>query len=205
MGNRMFAEMLKSARERLVGRDPAEIARLASVEFDAGQSRFEFKSLGRRITVSWPELVVEGAQEGWHQLVILHYLAIADGIPQTGRWISFAGLKDGMIRGGGFDRRSASALSAMLGGLSENEAAAVCAALGAVPVDSNADLCAVIPFLPEYPVCLKLWLADEEIPASARMMVDASADHYLTVEDAVTVGEIVLSELQAGISALKKG
>ena len=51
------------------------------------------------------------------------------------------------------------------------------------------------PFLPNFPVTLKVWFADEEFDASARMLLDASADHYLTIEDAVTVGEILLEKL----------
>lgn len=53
----------------------------------------------------------------------------------------------------------------------------------------------VLPFLPNYPVTLKLWFADEDFPASGRMLLDAGADHYLTIEDAVTVGEIILERL----------
>lgn len=58
-------------------------------------------------------------------------------------------------------------------------------------------MCAIFPFLPHYPVWLKIWLADEEFDASGKLMISKSADHYLTVEDAVTVGEILLSLLKA--------
>ena len=72
----------------------------------------------------------------------------------------------------------------------------VCRFLGADFRDSNADLCAVFPFLPRYPVAVKIWFADEEFPASGKMLVSASADHYLTVEDAVTAGEVMLGKLE---------
>ena len=62
--------------------------------------------------------------------------------------------------------------------------------------DSNADLCAVFPFLPRYPVIVKMWFADEEFPASGKMLVSGGADHYLTIEDAVTVGEVMLRRLE---------
>ena len=45
------------------------------------------------------------------------------------------------------------------------------------------------------PVILKIWLPDEDFPASGRLLLDASADHYLTIEDAVTVAEILLERL----------
>lgn len=67
---------------------------------------------------------------------------------------------------------------------------------GAVFRDSNADLCAVFPFLPRYPVIVKMWFADEEFPASGKMLVSGGADHYLTIEDAVTVGEVMFRRLE---------
>ena len=42
-----------------------------------------------------------------------------------------------------------------------------------------------------------MWLADEEFEASGKFYISKSADCYLTMEDAVTVGEILLSKLKA--------
>lgn len=42
---------------------------------------------------------------------------------------------------------------------------------------------------------LKIWFADEEMDASGRMFLNKNADHYLTVEDAVTVGDVILNSL----------
>ena len=49
--------------------------------------------------------------------------------------------------------------------------------------------------MPRYPVTLKLWLADEDLDGSARLFLDESCDHYLSVEDSVTVGTILTEEL----------
>ena len=75
---------------------------------------------------------------------------------------------------------------------------AICTTLGASIESSNADLCALLPFLPQYPVTWKLWLAEEEdeIEGSGRLFLNGSADHYLSIEDAVTVGSIILDRLQ---------
>ena len=76
--------------------------------------------------------------------------------------------------------------------------------MGAKLENSNADLCAVLPFLPQYPVTWKLWLAeeDDEIDGSGRLFLDGSADHYLSIEDAVTVGTIILDRLQRQYEAM---
>lgn len=37
----------------------------------------------------------------------------------------------------------------------------------------------------------------DEFEASGKFLVSKSADHYLTIEDAVTVGELLLSKLKS--------
>ena len=70
-----------------------------------------------------------------------------------------------------------------------------CGSLGAELLPSNADFCARFDFAPRYPVWLKVWFADEEFPASGRLLLDESAPRYLTIEDAVTVGSLILDQL----------
>ena len=60
----------------------------------------------------------------------------------------------------------------------------------------------VFPVLPRYPVTLKIWFADEEFPVSGKIFLQDHADHYLSVEDAVTVGEILLQKLSEAFSSL---
>ena len=48
----------------------------------------------------------------------------------------------------------------------------------------------------------KIWFADEEFPASGKIFLQDHADHYLSVEDAVTVGEILLQKLSEAFSSL---
>lgn len=195
--NRTFAEMMKPARQWLAGRDQVEIARKSGIEYDAEASCFRLKSLGRDIAVSWPGLSVQPELDTWYPLVILHYMHIADGAPVSGKLVQFAALKDGMVRGGGFDWQSERALEQLFGKHSEEEIRNACQRLGAKEQDSNADLCFEFPFLPNYPITLKIWLPDDEFPLSARLFLDASADHYLTVEDAVTAGSLLLEELRS--------
>ena len=60
----------------------------------------------------------------------------------------------------------------------------------------------LFPVLPRYPVTLKIWFADEEFPVSGKIFLQDHADHYLSVEDAVTVGEILLQKLSEAFSSL---
>jgi len=197
-GNRAFSEMLAAAKDRLMGRCPAEIAEKAHIVFDAERQVFRLFSLGEEITISYPSYDIGQEVEEWHHLVILHYLDMADGALLGQQMISFGELRGGLARGGGFDRTCEETIARCFAPKPLENLQAACTALGAAIEDSNADLYAVFPFLPQYPVTLKLWLAEEEdgIGGSGRLFLNSSAGHYLPVEDAVTVGALILDKLR---------
>ena len=194
--NRAFQEMLTAAKGWLAGRSPETLAERAGAKWDPGAKFLKLQSLNQRLEVSAEDWSVRPQPEEWHHLILLHYLSIADGTQLSDEMISFGNLKDGLIRGTKFDRTADLALARFLKDREPEQIKAVCRTLGAGFQDSNADLCAVFPFLPRYPVAVKIWFADEEFPASGKMLVSASADHYLTIEDAVTVGEVMLGKLE---------
>ena len=99
------------------------------------------------------------------------------------------------MRGGGLDRNAELIVRRDLGILPPEELERRCRSLGAELLPSNADFCARFDFAPRYPIWLKVWFADEEFPASGRLLLDESAPHYLTIEDAVTVGSLILDQL----------
>ena len=193
MENRQFELMLEAARSRLLRHVPEEISEKAGVRYENGV--FWVRTLGRRVEIQWPAGKITPPVSTWHTLTLLHYLDLADGTPLTGRTITFSQYKDGLVRGGGLDRNTELIVRRDLGVLPREELARRCEALGAELLPSNADFCARFDFAPRYPVWLKVWFADEEFPASGRLLVDESAPSYLTIEDAVTVGALILDEL----------
>ena len=190
----MFSQMDQVALGRLAGRDPQTIARNAGIPFDPVSRVFHLPSLGMELTVEYPSYRILPAVSGWHRLLILHYLDLADGVSLTGRDISFSQMKDGLVRGSGIDRKCEGAFQQMRE-LDPVRLAALCTEMGGERLKTNADVSFRISFLPRFPVTLKVWLPDEEFPASGRMFVDASADHYFTIEDAVTVAELLIERL----------
>lgn len=194
--NRAFGEMLKVAKRRLESRQPENIAGRSGAVFRREDSVLELQSLNQTVRITIPEYEFCPRLEEWHQLVVLHYLDLADGTAVSDRVAAFGELKDGLIRGTKFDRDTENELQRFLKGKTPEHIRQICKSLGAEFLDSNADLCAVFPFLPNYPVWLKVWFADEEFEASGKFYLSRSADHYLSMEDAVTVGEILLSKLK---------
>ena len=194
--NRAFEEMRRVALQRLAGREPRQIAERAGVVFSETEASFLIPSLGRELKLSWPDCRFRPSVEGWLHLMILHYLDLADGAPLTGTWINFGSLRDGVIRGTKFDRDAERDLAAFLRGRSPGDVRRCFGKIGAEEMQGRGDLCVRIPFLPRCPMLVNIWFEDEEFPASGKILLDSAADHYLTVEDAVTAGTLVLELLR---------
>lgn len=188
-----FDRMMEVARERLARHAPEELAQRAGVEYADGA--FIVSTLGKTVRVCLPECVVTPPLPNWHTLTLLHYLDLADGVPPSGCMISFSQYKDGLVRGGGLDRNAELIVRRDLGVLPPEELARRCLSMGAELLPSNADFCAHFSFLPRCSLWLKVWFADDELPPSGRLLIDESAPHYLTIEDAVTAGSLILDAL----------
>lgn len=195
MENRAFQEMKKAAIEYMEKQDPWKISNLSGCIYNDKKQVFEVETLGKLIEISYPKGVSSVSLENWHHLIILHYLYMADGTENTGQWITFGNLKDGLIRGTKFDQTVERELSTFLKGKNPKEVLDICCKLGAEQVTGKADLSVKFSFLPSYPVLLNIWFEDEEFPPSAKMLVDQTADHYLSIEDAVTVGTLLLEQI----------
>lgn len=191
--DQLFFHMHQAALEWLNARSPEEISRCANVAFDG--AAFKFQSLGQEISAAYPGYQITPPLHHWHILTILHYLSSADGTPLSGRLISFSQYQHGMVRGGGFDANAERIIRDTLGLLPKEELLRRIDRLGGEYIADNADLFVKFPYLPNYPVYLRLWYPDDEFPASGRMLVDSSAEHYLSIEDAVTIGELILGRL----------
>ena len=193
---RTLDRVLIPAKKRLECRQPEDIAKKSGASFLTEENEILLHTLNQDVQISLPKYTFYPQLEEWHQLVTLHYLDRADGTAVSPQMISFGELKSGLIRGTKFDRDTERELQIFLKGKTPENIRKICRTLGAEFTDSNADLCAVFRFLPYYPVWLKIWLADDEFEASGKFYLSKSADHYLTTEDAVTVGEVLLSKLK---------
>lgn len=192
--NQTFEQMKRAALEWLANRNPHEIAEKAGINYDAEKQIFSFSSLGINLILTYPDYCIAPKVSEWHYLLILHYLHLADGTPFTGKEISFSQMKAGMIRGGGLDKKCEMSISSIKN-LDEKKCEKICKNLGGERIQSKADITYRIPFFPRFPVIVNFWLPDEEFPASGRLLVDSNADHYLTIEDAVTVVDILIENM----------
>ena len=194
--NRAFEQMRMAAQAPLQARAPAQLAAMAGGDWDPDRGLLTVQTLGQAVSVAVPDYYVTPELEPWHTLILLHYLANADGTPPAGRLMTFGAMRDGLIRGTKYDAASEKQLSDFLSHLTPERLRAACRALAGRELPEKCDLCVTFPLFPRFPVTMKVWFADEEFPASGKLFVDQSADHYLSVEDAVTVGDLLIERLK---------
>ncbi len=194
--NRAFELMKNDGIAMIRGKDPEKIASRANVFYDEGKEEFAIPSLGKVYTVSSVTYDCMEEIDEWHYLTMLHYLNMADGTPVYDIPGTMSQMPGGLVRGSKFDQTAARALENFVKKHSEEKIKKFFASIGGGCVNGKADLNIKVQYLPNLPLYFNIWFADEEFPPSARMLVDASISHYLTIEDAVTMGEYILRLLE---------
>ena len=190
---RAYLEMLKIAQGRLKGRSAEEISEKTGLIYWKEDRVFQSASMNQEYEISCTDFLCRQKIDQWFHLVLLHYMDLGDGTPVSKELITFGEMKDGLIRGTKYDRTMDQEIKKFLKDKEPEQVKAVWKKLGAEFVSSRADLCAVFPFLPRFPLIVNVWFADDEFEATGKMLLSRTADRYLTVEDAVIVGDIVLN------------
>jgi hypothetical protein len=153
--------------------------------------------LGQNYTVTFPSAEI-AAENGLkmdirEKILILHYLIRADDTPLTGHWVRFAGLEDGGFYQKAFAARDEGRFLRLC--LSAPEAWPSAALRLDGKVGCHGDSSVVVCTLSRVPVLLVFWKGDEEVPPAARILFDASVNHYLSTEDVSVLCDILLSKL----------
>lgn len=181
--------------------DPVAVAARAGVDFvkidgDRGELRVPF--FGRRYAITFPDLVAteigsDKKPSVITQILLLHYLLTADDTPMAGEWIAFRYLPDGRVYERAFESRGPAELGRVF---SHDREGFVRAARS---LDGHelrfGDASYSFRPLPRLALACVLWLGDEEMPGSARVLFDASAGHYLPTEDLAGVGGMLAGRL----------
>jgi len=115
------------------------------------------------------------------EVLLLHYLITAEGLPVSGEWITFREVPSGPFYYASFVKRAIVPLAKCFGE-GPSLLNQVSETVGQV-LDSPGDIALKIFGLPRVPVVLALWKGDEEFPAEANVYLDKSVSSYLSTED----------------------
>lgn len=197
-----YGPALERARQALPALDPNETALRAGVAFEpsqGGRGDFVIPFFGQLYRIQWPQGTVwrpahrQDKVDIAIRILLLHYLIEADGTPMASKWIAFRNLPGGLGYDAAFEGRANRRLARAFGtNLSAFEAAA--RALGGEPLTFG-DASFLFRALPRLWLATVLHLADDEFPANANVLFDASASHYLPTEDIAVLGGLLASRL----------
>jgi hypothetical protein len=153
---------------------------------------------GKDYVVHHPEISVEEAETCEEpsiatKILILHYIINADGTRLADHWVSFRELPGGRVYDAAFRRRANLRLAQAFG----SDLAGFVTAAKALGGESLAygDASFLFPMFPRLRLAVVLHLADEELPASANVLFDAAAGHYLPTEDLAVLGGMLAGRL----------
>lgn len=200
MGNFNLDVTLKKALEEFKSRSSSDMVWKTGAEFLDGSFNLNF--LGMPIEVSFPEGTVyhkgTGEELGLvERILILHYFTCAGGTPLLKRDISYKELPGGSIYIEPFTNRCIRPLIQLFGKdlTSFGEAAEKCGGTK----QKYGDMSYCFYPLPRIPITLVIWAADDEFPANANIIFDASASDYLHTEDYAFLCSMLLGKLKGSI------
>lgn len=196
-----YGPALVKAREAFSSLEPREAATRATAPYTAkstSSGRFQIPFFGIIHEICWPQGSVLRHSDQKEAdiatcIVLLHYLLTADGTPTSDRWIAFRNLPGGLGYDGAFQRRANLRLANAFGTNRQafEEAAR---ALGGEQLTFG-DASFLFRALPRVWLAVILHLKDDEFPASANVLFDAAASHYLPTEDLAVLGGILAGRL----------
>lgn len=165
-------------------------------------SQIKVRFWGKDYVVRYPEISVEEVEAGQEppiaiKILILHYLINADGARLADSWVAFRELPGGRVYDAAFRRQANLRLIQVFGSDLDGFVAAA-ETLGGTRL-TYGDASFLFPMFPRLRLAAVLYLADEEFPASANVLFDAAASHYLPTEDLAVLGGMLAGRLiQAG-------
>lgn len=194
-------DQLREAREKVRSElrllDPSWIASRSGTEYSFSERSFTVPFLGEQYKVSFPGGAVSradgGPAGGMEEILILHYLVHADGLANTGEWVAYRDLPGARYHEPAFKAEVEGPLSRGLAGRLEALRAWVRG--GARVLDLPGDVAAAWEVLPRVPLLVIFNEADEEFPASARVLFDITAPNYLPTEDLSALAELAVQHL----------
>lgn len=198
-GKALYKETYRQAREQFAASSAERMAGLSGAVFDPAAKEIRIVYLNRAYTLSYPEARISSLQDAAklpidEQSLILQYLAQASGVPISGRWISFAELPHGMLHHQPFVSEAIEPLARAFG-VQPEKLLMTARSLGGEELGVG-DAGVRIPVFPRIPMAVILWVADEEFPARANIIFDASAPGYLSTAALYVLGIAVSKHLQ---------
>lgn len=194
-----FKQAKVLAAQSLAEQSLEEISRRSGIPI-VGQNALRLPFLGRVYVIAYPSFEFSDAADPTaqvplqEQVLILHYLQRCR--PHLkGQWIAYREIPGAGFYFSAFVKRAVDPLKKAFG---QNVAGLKKAAakLGATPMDTG-NAAYRLELLPYAPIQIVVWEGDDEFPAEANILFDASVGDYLPPEDAAWLASLPVYRLMA--------
>jgi hypothetical protein len=186
---------LDELRSALRVLDPEQVAARSGASYlelgpDRGELHLPF--WGYVCIFSFPEFLGYDHDEhlsDFQQTLLLYYLGTADGASLNGKWVTLAGLPNGLIYNAAFQGYTGDDLVKTFG-FNLDAFQAACLKAGGIQTDVGS-ASFIFQALPRLPLMLTYWLGDDDFPSSCKVLFDESAFHYLPVDGCAILGNML--------------
>lgn len=193
--------------------DPEEIAQRSKAHYDHEKKQFTLTYFNREYLISYPEgsimlkedkeksLIKDSNDRVIGKILIISYLNRATNSILTNKWVPFREL-DGV--GHAYNHFAQAGIDKLVEFFGHKGELFIKAGfkLGGKKINL-ADMGIEVDVLPNVPVKLGLWLADDELGADAVILYDYSATRHLHVEDLASLGSVIADELIRAAKEIK--
>jgi Domain of unknown function (DUF3786) len=194
-----FQQARDLAAQELAREDLQTIARRAGFEASATNA-LQASFLDRVYRIAYPAFTFSNPTDPsaqvplQEQVLILHYLKGCRPVLRN-QWVAYRELPGAGFYFGAFVKRAIEPLKKVFG---QNVPALIRAGakLGASSIETGDAGLQFAP-LPYAPLQIIVWQGDEEFPAEANILFDASAGEYLSPEDAAWLASLTVYRLMA--------
>ncbi|HEY3312465.1 MAG TPA: DUF3786 domain-containing protein [Anaerolineales bacterium] len=163
----------------------------------SGSGEFHLPLFDAVVTGSYPEFKFFSALgdelPDFYQLLLLYYFATADGMPLTGKFVTFADLPGGRMYANAFQAYAGDEIVKVFGEKIE-EFKFACQRANGVQLESG-DAAFSFLVLPKVAVQVVYWLGDEDFPSACRILFDAATTHYLPIDVCAIIGSNLVQRI----------
>lgn len=147
------------------------------------------RCLGRDYTLRRDGAILPDTGNKWIKILLLHYIRSRGCGEITGKWVSFADFKGGLVKASSFERDCVEPLRQLM----DNDlhgADAALKRLGALSESGYpADYVWRLDLLPKVRSLILYSAGDDEFPSSAHILFDSVTNRFLDVESITFLGE----------------
>lgn len=156
---------------------------------------FHLSFWGQEVSLAFPEFESryqgnDQELEAINQAILAYYFTLADGTPESGRWISFSELPNGTFYTRAFLGYTGNELMKTFVNDSQGYVETALSLGGRQLVGQTllGDEAIGFSVLPKVSLLVVCWLGDEDFPPSYRILFDANVSHYLSTDACAVIG-----------------